>query len=102
MLGIMMAGGSLLTKHPLILGPPIVAPNRGGRAPESANAGLSCRSCGQISSPREIREFERLDGFCSERHKFEWLVIIFIPLFGDRQLIIILHNHSREKNRGRR
>ena len=79
MLGIIMAGGSLLTKHPLILGSPIVAPNRGGSAPGSANAELSCRLCRHMTSPRE---FERLGGFCSERHKFEWLVIISILFSG--------------------
>ena len=44
---------------------------------------LRCRSCRRLSPRHEV---ERWGGFCSERHKWEWLVVIILPLFKDRQL----------------
>jgi hypothetical protein len=55
---------------------------------------LRCRLCRRLSQRHEV---ERLGGFCSERHKRDWLVVIILPLFRGQQLTTILRNHFREK-----
>ena len=51
---------------------------------------LPCRLCGSLSPRHEV---ERLGGFCSERHKWDWLVVFILSLFMDPQLTTNLSNH---------
>ena len=76
------AEGALLSEYRFTLGhvPPQMARVSASRAPPSF-PDLPCRLCGHMS-PRHF--VERFEGFCSERHKWEWLVVIILPLFVDR------------------
>ena len=80
-----------LTEHCLTLG----RPRREQTASASVFPELPCNLCRRLSPRSEV---ERLGGFCSERHKWDWLVVIILPLFGDRQLITIRPDHSRESS----
>jgi hypothetical protein len=65
--------GAHLTKHRLTLG----QTKRQDSAPESLSSELRCELCRRLSSRHEV---ERWGGFCSERHRWEWLVAIILLL----------------------
>ena len=75
-----------LIKHHLSLGRPKRQSTASASVPSEP-----CKLCARLSPRSEV---ERLGGFCSERHKWDWSVIVILRLFRDRQLILMLPDHS--------
>ena len=83
--------GTLLSEHRFTLGRALfqeTAQASASRAPANP-PDLPCRLCGLMSPRHRVDGF---GGFCSKRHKSEWLVVIYSASFVDRQLNIFVLN----------
>lgn len=72
------AGGTVISEHHFTLGHAPETPRESASRALSDLPDLTCRLCGLMSPRHDVESF---GGFCSESHKWEWLVVIILPLY---------------------